>query len=497
MDAVKGDRLPESIIDHFFKNRHWFSDEFPMLKEADTIFEIGCGTGSSIYPLLELNRKGHVYACDFSRSAIELVKQNPLYNATGRVTAFVADIVNDPINTYVSNESIDIGLMVFVLSAVSPEKQLTALRKISATLPSGGWVLFRDYCEGDLAQKRLQVEGKQQKISDSFYARGDGTRAYYFSEEGIKKLFSEAGFDTESLEIIQRSEMNRRSMVVRDRKYIQGIFRKKQTTRCMGIRTAVLNNGGGREIGTSGYEKSHKDGTNLCPFNSKENLELKHLVLGRLKVLVPTTLSSVEVCMAEFVVRNPDLFLSNHAIEIAATCSCTISLATLNWTSLTIAVPSRSHSEAMKHIVCRNSDRFLYERLRILQADTLEHRGIQVFAQNLHRKNARGQPRRTIVLLPILEQRQVDSHISLAIKVLQAATGVSILILACPYEVLLHIGEEQLNQLNVGLPDHDSGHAYANSLHLTKLLDVYPAEVYSLEATDKPNTCFVLAHMRN
>lgn len=464
-----------------------------MLKEADTIFEIGCGTGSSIYPLLELNRKGHIYACDFSRAAIELVKRNPVYDASKRVTAFVTDIVNDPIDAYVCDDSIDIGLMVFVLSAVSPEKQLIALRKVWATLRSGGCVLFRDYCEGDLAQKRLQVEGRQQKISDNFYARGDGTRAYYFSEGGLKKLFSEAGFDSKSLQIIQRSETNRRSRVVRDRRYIQGIFCKRHVTWCTVLGTAAINNDAG-EIGTSGHERCHKEGTHLCPCSNNEDLELKHLALGRLRLLVPTTLSRVEECMADFVVRNPGLFLSNYAIEIAATCSCAISLATLNWTSLTIAVPSRSHSKAMKYVVRRNSDRFLYERLRIMPADTLEH-GKQHALSIL---NTRGRTQGTIILLPILEQHQISHIISLAIKMLRAATGVSILILACPYELLHHIGaEEQLNQLNFGLPDHYSGHTCIDSLHLTKINHDYPVEAYSLEATGKPNTCFVLAHLRN
>lgn len=40
-------------------------------------------------------------------------------------------------------------------------------------LQPGGYVLVRDYAAGDLAQERLRE--KEQKISDNFFVRGDGT----------------------------------------------------------------------------------------------------------------------------------------------------------------------------------------------------------------------------------------------------------------------------------------------------------------------------------
>jgi hypothetical protein len=52
---------------------------------------------------------------------------------------------------------------------------------VKQTLKEGsGRVFVRDYAHGDLAQARLAR--KQQKLADHFFARGDGTRAYYFSE---------------------------------------------------------------------------------------------------------------------------------------------------------------------------------------------------------------------------------------------------------------------------------------------------------------------------
>ncbi len=46
-------------------------------------------------------------------------------------------------------------------------------------------MLVRDYAEGDLAQARFAAAARQQRLGANFYARGDGTRAYYFSEARV------------------------------------------------------------------------------------------------------------------------------------------------------------------------------------------------------------------------------------------------------------------------------------------------------------------------
>jgi hypothetical protein len=37
-------------------------------------------------------------------------------------------------------------------------------------------------------------EGKQQRISDNFYVRGDGTCAFYFSHGDLKDMFQVRGY---------------------------------------------------------------------------------------------------------------------------------------------------------------------------------------------------------------------------------------------------------------------------------------------------------------
>ena len=47
-------------------------------------------------------------------------------------------------------------------------------------------MLFRDYGRYDHAQQRFKPG---HKISDNFYVRQDGTRAYYFSKEELAQCF--------------------------------------------------------------------------------------------------------------------------------------------------------------------------------------------------------------------------------------------------------------------------------------------------------------------
>ena len=99
------------------------------------------------------------------------------------------------------------------------------LRSIAQTLKKDlGRVLVRDYAMGDLAESRLAASSRQQKLQDNFYVRGDGTRAYYFSTEGLLKLFSEAGYSCEKMQVHERTIENRRKGLLMDRRWIQAVF---------------------------------------------------------------------------------------------------------------------------------------------------------------------------------------------------------------------------------------------------------------------------------
>lgn len=80
LEASKWDKFYTNNTRNFFKDRNWYEHELPSLlnltpSESFHIFEIGCGTGSSIFPLLSKTSDSvFISGCDFSSVAINLVK---------------------------------------------------------------------------------------------------------------------------------------------------------------------------------------------------------------------------------------------------------------------------------------------------------------------------------------------------------------------------------------------------------------------------------------
>ncbi|CAO2816660.1 unnamed protein product [Amaranthus hypochondriacus] len=211
--------------DKFFKDRHYLDKEWGRyftVPGGKVLLEVGCGAGNTIFPLRATYPDVFVHACDFSQRAISLVKSHREYTETC-INAFVCDLTSDDLSKQIAPSSVDIVTMIFVLSAVSPEKMSLVLQNIKNILKPNGLILFRDYATGDLAQERFTC--KDQKISENFYVRGDGTRAFYFSEEYLKHLFEENGFVTEEIELCCKQVENRSRELIMNRRWIQGVFR--------------------------------------------------------------------------------------------------------------------------------------------------------------------------------------------------------------------------------------------------------------------------------
>ena len=169
------------------------------------LLEAGCGMGNTLFPLLRASPQLRAYAVDFSEVAVRHVASHPLA-AAGRVTAAVCDLAGGSLPAGIAGCDADVATLMFVLSAIHPQRFVAALSAVATGLREGGLLLLRDYAEGDGAQQRLRSGGvaawrsgggdggggggggggrsgaqaKQLDESGRFFVRQDGTRAYYF-----------------------------------------------------------------------------------------------------------------------------------------------------------------------------------------------------------------------------------------------------------------------------------------------------------------------------
>ncbi|XP_033108272.1 tRNA N(3)-methylcytidine methyltransferase METTL6-like [Anneissia japonica] len=217
---------------NFFKDRHWTTREFEELKEHTgnivkrSLLEVGCGVGNALFPLLEENKNLMIYACDFSPRAVQFVKDNPLYNES-RVKVFQCDLTKDKLKDNIPEGTIDMTSMLFVLSAIHPDKMPDVLKNIFKVLKPGGVLLFRDYGLYDHAMLRFS---KGHKISENFYVRQDGTRAYYFTTDFVKRLCQGNGFIIDKNEYVLRETVNKKEGLCVPRVFVQSKFIKPNTS---------------------------------------------------------------------------------------------------------------------------------------------------------------------------------------------------------------------------------------------------------------------------
>ncbi|KAL0275409.1 UNVERIFIED_CONTAM: hypothetical protein PYX00_003263 [Menopon gallinae] len=167
-----------------------------------------------------------IFACDFSPRAVEFVKSHELYG-TKKIKAFQADVVSDDLLNGTGGVPVDLVTMVFVLSAIHPDKFKTVIENVYRVLTPGGLVLFRDYGIHDMAQIRFKPG---HKISENLYMRQDGTRSYFFSLELLNNLFKECGFEVVTSSYIESRTVNKKEGIDVPRVFIQGKFKKLVST---------------------------------------------------------------------------------------------------------------------------------------------------------------------------------------------------------------------------------------------------------------------------
>lgn len=215
---------------NFFKDRKWLQIEFPSIYEAikedappTTILEIGCGVGNTLFPILSENKNKNlkVIGADYAKNAINLLKEDPNYD-TNFALACVWDLANPnfELPETVEPHSVDIAIMIFVFSALSPQQWDNALNNLAKLMKPGGHILFRDYGRYDLAQVRFK---KNRLLEDNFYVRGDGTRVYFFTEEELREIFTKK-FIEKKIASDRRLLVNRKKQLKMYRIWLQAVF---------------------------------------------------------------------------------------------------------------------------------------------------------------------------------------------------------------------------------------------------------------------------------
>lgn len=270
----------------FFKERRYLVKEFPDLLASDRaelkVLEIGCGTGSSVLPVLRANNKAIVYACDCSESALkraqDLVqniiplhgkcrffpfhcdissqmlpawlhcssctsledksdegKQEELLSSTKSDISFLTkEEQGSPVSPHEPTKlnvekpfccigGVDIIMMIFTLSSLPPLSMRHVIKECFSVLKPGGLLLFRDYGLYDMTMQRFSPA---QRVGERLYQRGDGTLSYFFTPEVLRDLFTKEGFLEEEISFCCVELKNHRKDLPMKRVWVHAKFSK-------------------------------------------------------------------------------------------------------------------------------------------------------------------------------------------------------------------------------------------------------------------------------
>lgn len=277
----------------FFKERRYLTKEFPDLCQPGKsllVLEVGCGTGSSVIPIIRANKQATVFACDCSPAALR--KAAEVVTGAGESSAssfypFLCDISTSKLPDFLRcsacrqkyHQSKEIGAEANGTSESQNHFSSKGIENGAGTNAShsggGGGSGLRslhshpsvDCCIEGLdivtmiftlsaipVEKMAHVLSEcfevlkpgglllfrdyglydmtmlrfapRQHISSCLYQREDGTLSYFFSLEVVRSLFTQAGFVEQELEYCCVLLTNRRKQVPMKRVWVHAKFHK-------------------------------------------------------------------------------------------------------------------------------------------------------------------------------------------------------------------------------------------------------------------------------
>uniref|UniRef100_A0A8C6QAI9 tRNA N(3)-cytidine methyltransferase n=1 Tax=Nannospalax galili TaxID=1026970 RepID=A0A8C6QAI9_NANGA len=196
------------------------ADAFPGSSATYRILEVGCGVGNTVFPILQTNNllSRNMDYEEFRWLCYPFREYDP-----SRCFAFVHNLCDEDQSYPVPWDSLDVIVLIFVLSAIVPDKMQGAINRLSRLLKPGGVMLLRDYGRYDMAQLRFK---NGQCLSGNFYVRGDGTRVYFFTQDELDILFTTAGLEKVQNLVDRRLQVNRGKQLTMYRVWIQCKYRK-------------------------------------------------------------------------------------------------------------------------------------------------------------------------------------------------------------------------------------------------------------------------------
>ncbi|TKR67464.1 hypothetical protein L596_023613 [Steinernema carpocapsae] len=215
--------------DNFFKDRHWTkTDLVELCPDIDfqaplKYLEAGCGVGNMLFPLTEYFPEWNFFGFDFSKNAVKLMDERAAQLNNLNVVSAVIDLTDIDETEAAKFPECDVVSLIFVLSAIHPEKHASTIASLRRFVVLGGSVIVRDYAIYDHAMMRF---GRGAKLEDRFYVRQDGTRAYYFTTDELQELFKKNGFKSEKVEYLYRETVNHQKNVSVQRIFLQGRFKR-------------------------------------------------------------------------------------------------------------------------------------------------------------------------------------------------------------------------------------------------------------------------------